>query len=191
MKGEWCYYRRKYSAQVCEDIIRTAKSRPGKDATMGVSGEVQDNKFRKSKIRFVYPGDPQLDFLFADIWKMALECNDEWFGFHLSKLDYLQIAEYRAETLDEYRPHQDVFWLNGDAKYHRKLSVIIQLSNPYEYDGGDFEMYGVSEQPQDKSAIKDQGTVIFFPSFITHAALPVTRGERYSIAAWINGPKFV
>jgi predicted 2-oxoglutarate/Fe(II)-dependent dioxygenase YbiX len=38
--------------------------------------------------------------------------------------------------------------------------------------------------------MRQQGTVIFFPSFVRHAALPVTEGKRHSIAAWFDGPKW-
>lgn len=189
MKGEWAYYKGRYSKEVCDNIIQVAKSRPSNDAQMGVDGKSQINEYRKSKVRWVYPGDKQLDWLFADIWKMALETNNTWFDFQLSKMDFLQIAEYEGDKRGEYKKHRDVFYMNDDAKYHRKLSVIIQLSDPAEYDNGDFQFYGVHQQPL-KEEIKTQGTVLFFPAFIEHAALPVTMGTRYSIAGWIEGPKW-
>lgn len=189
MKGEWGYYKSRYTKEQCDFIVNVAKSRPANDAQMGVDGTSQNNQYRKSKVRWVYPGDHKLDFLFGDIWKMALETNNNYFDFQLSKIDYLQIAEYDGDQRGEYKKHQDVFWMNNDTKYHRKLSVIIQLSNPTDYDNGDFTFYGIQQQPKAED-IKAQGTVLFFPSFIEHAALPVTQGMRYSIAAWIDGPKW-
>jgi PKHD-type hydroxylase len=188
MKGEWCFWGSAISKTQCQNVIDIIKSRPAKDATLGVEGERKDSQYRRSKIRWVLPGDNQLDWLFADLWKMALKSNDEWFGFHLSKMDYLQVAEYDAVFKGEYKIHHDVFYMNG-SNYHRKLSAIIQLSDPNDYEGGDFELYETQEQP-DKQAIKAQGSVIFFPSFIRHAALPVTKGLRYSVAAWIDGPRW-
>jgi len=47
----------------------------------------------------------------------------------------------------------------------------------------------VSEYPN-PAEMREQGTVIFFPSFTRHAALPVTAGKRYSVAAWFDGPKW-
>jgi PKHD-type hydroxylase len=137
-------------------------------------------------VRWVYPGDAQLNFLFNDLWAMALQANDDFFDFHLSKMGYLQVAEYKASEQGEYKAHQDVFYMNGDPKYHRKLSAIIQLSDPNSYDGGDFEVYG-TQQPLPKEDCRAQGSVIFFPAFIQHAALPVTMGVRYSVASWIDG----
>lgn len=189
MKGEWAYYKSKYTKEQCEFIMNVAKSRPANDATMGVDGKGDTTNYRKSKVRWVYPNDTQLAYLFDDIWKMAIETNNTYFDFQLSKIDYLQIAEYDGDVRGEYKKHQDVFYMNDDLKYHRKLSVIIQLSDSATYDNGDFKFYGVQEHPKAED-LKAQGTVIFFPSFIEHAALPVISGMRYSIAAWIDGPKW-
>jgi PKHD-type hydroxylase len=186
MKGEWCYWSGALSKEQCELVIQTIKTRPAQDATLGASGERSDSQYRRSKIRFIRPDDIQLGFLFDLLWKQSLKANDDWFGFHLSKIDYLQVAEYNGDQKGEYKPHHDVFYING-TEYHRKLSAIIQLSDPATYIGGSFEMYDTSSNPP-ADKIKEQGCAIFFPSFVRHAALPVTQGTRYSIAAWIDGP---
>ena len=36
--------------------------------------------------------------------------------------------------------------------------------------------------------IKNQGSAVFFPSFIEHQAEKVTKGKRYSLAVWWDGP---
>lgn len=79
--------------------------------------------------------------------------------------------------------------MNGDPYYHRKLSCVIQLSDPATYEGGDLTFEHVAQYPNAEE-MRQQGTAIFFPSFVRHAALPVTSGKRYSIAAWFDGPKW-
>ena len=37
---------------------------------------------------------------------------------------------------------------------------------------------------------KEQGKLILFPSYVLHEVKPVTKGERYSLVAWITGPQF-
>ena len=37
---------------------------------------------------------------------------------------------------------------------------------------------------------KNQGTIIVFPSFIRHRVNPVTKGIRYSLVNWFEGPAF-
>jgi hypothetical protein len=71
----------------------------------------------------------------------------------------------------------------------RKLSLTVQLSDPSEYEGGEFEIwYGHSgefvELPRKK------GDVIIFPSFLMHRVKPITRGQRKALVFWTGGEPF-
>jgi len=189
MNGEWCYFKSKISKDVCEHIIESASKLPKTDATIGHSeNSARLDELRKSKISFIIKHDPNYKAIFNELWQMALVANEDWFNFHITKLDFLQFAEYDSAYEGYYGKHHDVFWLNGDKKYHRKLSCIVQLSDPNNYEGGDFELY--ADQMPNPNELKEQGTVIFFPSFIEHQAKPVTKGTRYSLAGWFEGPKW-
>jgi PKHD-type hydroxylase len=189
MRGEWCYFKANFDAVWCNYIVEVLKRRPASPATIGVEGTKVNDGLRKSSIWFVRPDDAELKFIFPELWKLALRANDDWFGFHLSRLDYVQIARYESESGDRYGRHHDVFWLNRDPAYHRKLSCVVQLTNPADYDGGDLVFHGVEEQPS-AAEMREQGTAVFFPSFVEHEAKPVVKGVRYSIAAWFDGPKW-
>ena len=190
MKGEWCYFKSYFPADYCQHIIDTALRREPSEAQIGTRDGIQkDDSFRRSSIRFVNKGDPELDYLFDELWKLAIRANQDWFDLHISKLDYYQIAEYDSANRGEYKTHHDIFYMNGDPYYHRKLSCVIQLSDPATYEGGDLVFEHVEHQPNHED-MRQQGTAIFFPSFIRHAALPVTAGKRYSIASWFDGPKW-
>lgn len=190
MRGEWCYFKSYFTKQQCDKMVETIQKRPHKDAQIGVNGTIAtDSSFRKSNIRFVNKGDAELGYMFDELWKNAIVANNDWFNFHISKLDYLQFAEYESANRGEYKTHHDVFYMNNDPVYHRKLSCIVQLSDPKTYKGGDLELMEVDTHPN-KEEMRQQGTVIFFPSFVRHAALPVTEGKRHSIAAWFDGPKW-
>lgn len=190
MRGEWCYFKSYFTKQQCDKMVETIQKRPHKDAQIGVNGTIAtDSSFRKSKIRFVNKGDSELGYMFDELWKNAIVANNDWFNFHISKLDYLQFAEYDSANKGQYKTHHDVFYMNNDPVYHRKLSCIVQLSDPKTYKGGDLELMEVDTVPN-KEEMRQQGTVIFFPSFVRHAALPVTEGKRHSIAAWFDGPKW-
>lgn len=190
MRGEWCYFKSYFPADVCKHIIDTALTREPSEAQIGTDAGVKaDDSFRRSSIRFVNQGDAELGFVFDELWKLAIRANQEWFDVHISKLDYYQIAEYDGERRGEYKTHHDIFYINGDPYYHRKLSCVIQLSDPADYKGGDLTFEHVAAYPNAEE-MRQQGTVIFFPSFVRHAAQPVTEGKRYSIAAWFDGPKW-
>lgn len=190
MKGEWCYFKSYLPADYCQRIVDTVLQRPAQDAKIGVSGGVgTDSSFRRSAIRFVNRGDQELDYVFDELWKLAIRANADWFDVQISRLDYFQVAEYDGKYSGEYKTHHDIFYMNGDPYYHRKLSCVVQLSDPKDYEGGDLTFEHVQQNPN-ADEMKEQGTVIFFPSFVRHAAKPVTSGTRYSLAAWFDGPKW-
>ena len=190
MNGEWCYFKSYFSKQQCEEIINLGMQQPSQDALVGLNGSaVTDDANRRSTIRFLPKNEPQFKPLFEELWKTAIQANHDFFNVHITKLDFVQLAEYDYQYQGEYKDHHDVFWLNNDPFYHRKLSCIIQLSDPDDYVGGDFEM-GNHITPLPREDCRLQGTVIYFPSFLVHRATPVIRGTRYSIAAWFDGPKW-
>jgi PKHD-type hydroxylase len=189
MNGEWCYYKKRFSKEQCDFILEEGLKLPAQDATLGVGGESQDNSYRRSKIRFIQQSDSKFQFLFDDIWKMGIEANANWFNFHITRLTFIQLAEYDEAYQGEYKKHHDVFWMNNDPFYHRKLTCVIQLTNPSEYDGGDFEIFNEQDKPN-KEEIREQGSVIFIPSFVEHQATPVIKGKRHSLAVWFEGPKW-
>lgn len=189
MKGEWCFYDSYFDPDTCKYIVDTIKTRPAQDALVGTDNfENLNEETRRSKIRFVNAGDPELGFIFEALWKTAIQANQQFFNFHITHLDYIQVAEYDAKYKGEYKAHQDVFWISNGER-HRKLSAVIQLTDPAEYQGGDLQLLDISEYPP-AEPLKNQGSITFFPSFVMHQALPVTQGTRYSIAAWFEGPKW-
>jgi len=190
MRGEWCYFKSYFTTEECNTILQVGLTLPEQDATIGVEGVIVNSDTRKSKVRFIQKNDIRFEWLFDKLWKMSVTANDEWFNFNISRITYIQLAEYDSEYLGEYKIHKDVFWINDDPKYHRKLSCIVQLTDPATYEGGDFELYNLSTNYPDNKEIKQLGTAIFIPSFIDHAATPVTSGKRYSLAAWFEGPKW-
>jgi PKHD-type hydroxylase len=69
----------------------------------------------------------------------------------------------------------------------RKITVVCLLNNIQEFRGGEFEMKFKSELYC--PALK-KGSVIAFPSFISHRVAPVMQGARYTATLWLTGPKF-
>ena len=76
----------------------------------------------------------------------------------------------------------------------RKLSCIVALSDPKEYEGGEVQ-FDFRNTPNGSNIItcekiKDQGSIIIFPSFVWHQVKPITKGTRYSLVCWTLGKKF-
>ena len=189
MKGEWCYFQNVFTPEECDYIIQEGLKVPGKKATLGVEGSLTDTKYRNSDIRFFQHYDQQFQFVFDRLWKYAIPANREWFQFNINKLDYIQMATYDASYQGFYARHNDVFWMNNDPIYHRKITCVVQLTDQITYEGGNLELFNLQQYP-DVNEVRKQGTAFFFPSFIDHQATPVTQGTRYSLAAWFDGPKW-
>ena len=63
---------------------------------------------------------------------------------------------------------------------HRRMSIIIGLSEPHEYDGGELVF------PNDNLKYKiGKGSAIIFDGRLLHEVLPVTKGKRYVIQAFL------
>lgn len=69
----------------------------------------------------------------------------------------------------------------------RKLSCVLHLSDPLEYEGGDFEIKGPHE---DYVAPKGKGMLLAFNSAKIHRVTPVTRGIRRVLVMFATGPHF-
>lgn len=189
MRGEWVYNAGYFCKEDCEKLIEMAKVLPTTDAGMGYYSEATNSEYRRTKLRWIdRTTNPEFEPIYNEFWKFLISINHDWFGFNINHLPPLQFTEYTEEQQSEYKSHQDVFWLNPTHR-HRKLTLILQLSDPADYDGGDLILESVGEKP-DSARIRMQGTFIAFPSFVWHSLTPVTRGTRHSLVAWFEGPKF-
>ena len=69
-------------------------------------------------------------------------------------------------------------WTNYSC--HRRMSIIICLSEPTDYEGGELIF------PNNNLSYKiDKGTAIIFDGRLLHEVLPVTKGKRYVIQAFL------
>lgn len=69
----------------------------------------------------------------------------------------------------------------------RKLSAVLQLSGPEEYEGGDFEVMMGTEPLAGR---RELGLITVFPSYRLHRVKPVTSGKRRALVAFAGGPDF-
>jgi len=75
----------------------------------------------------------------------------------------------------------------GPGISNRKISCVLQLSDPEEYDGGDLQM---NPGGQILTVPKQLGTICFFPSFMLHRVTPLNSGVRKSLVNWFCGANF-
>ncbi len=130
---------------------------------------------------FMDPGWKKISEILDPIVQLA---NREVFGFDISGISEYQIAKYNIS--EYYKEHMDCKLRNAPST--RKLSVTVQLSDPNEYDGGDF-IFG-KDIPQPPKQVKNKGSILVFPSFLYHQITPVKKGDRFSLVGWYEGPQW-
>lgn len=124
-------------------------------------------------------------WIYQKLTKVVLKNNEDIFNFDLTMLENLQFTYYDASEEGCYKPHIDPnVW---SLPHNRKLSLVMQLSDPSEYEGGDLLLHN-GHNPT--IVHKEKGMIVCFPSYTLHEVTPVTKGERYSLVTWVHGPAF-
>jgi PKHD-type hydroxylase len=180
------------SSEYCDYISnQVAVKFPEHGATIGEVEEKEKNNSdgRKSRIRWISPREDTRE-LFRCFEYMMQDINRKNFGFDISfGVENFQYTEYWGSEKGHYTWHMDTH--HGTYFSDRKLSMSLQLSDPSEYEGGIFciEKYA-TPQPFDMAALAPKGSMIIFPSYISHCVTPVTSGVRKSLVGWWNGPAY-
>lgn len=192
MKQWWQYWQSYFPSSACDKLISQISALPVQVGKIGHGSDnfIEDTSIRSSKIRWLNKLDLNFLSLFNTVEHLFHEANKNAFGFDVVRFSEIQFTEYHATDSGHYSWHIDTSW-TSPALYRRKLSMVIQLSDPVEYNGGDFEMdIGECQEVPNPKSIREQGTVIVFPSFLRHRVTPVTAGIRRSLVVWMEGPPF-
>ena len=103
--------------------------------------------------------------------------NDAGLACHYKPLTVGNRVEGRAED-----------FVQENTELVRKLSFVLQLSDPDDYEGGNLQL--LDEAGKSYFAPRQRGTVVLFDSRTQHRVLPVTSGLRKSIVGWTVGPRW-
>jgi|TARA_R110000823_G_scaffold55949_1_gene136361 PKHD-type hydroxylase len=148
----------------------------------GNGGEVND-KVRRSELNWLHK-DPECAWVFEQLAHVAASLNAAHFGFDLTGFgEALQLTNYHEARQGNYIWHQDF----GAANVSRKLSMVLQLSDPNDYEGGELQIL-TSGQPTGMQ--KKRGLITVFPAWTLHQVTPVVRGTRQTLVTWVSGPAF-
>jgi PKHD-type hydroxylase len=165
------------------DIIVLGKRLNVQRASTGGSG-VNCLDHRKSFVSWISINE-STSWIFEKITSVVKEHNQKFYNFDLTMIERLQFTYYSSEEEGMYKQHVDPLeWSNP---HNRKLSLVLQLSDPSEYEGGELKLH-LGNTPT--SIEKRLGLMVSFPSYTLHEVTPVTKGERYSLVVWVHGPAF-
>ena len=121
-------------------------------------------------------GDPSLSF----IEKFGHYINSMYWQYDLDEPCVTWMQTY-AEGGD-YDLHAD-----ADPGRMRKMTAVVLLTDPNDYDGGDLSIYWY---PAQWRVPRTQGTIVCFQPWILHDVSKVTRGVRQSLNVSYWGPNF-
>lgn len=165
------------------ELIRTIGDKTPKQAATTVADEndvVSD--YRKSEIAWL-DDNQETRWLYEKIADLCKIANRNMWNFDIwGYQDSFQYTVYYGDG-GHYDWHVDL----GPGISNRKISFVLQLSDPGEYDGGDLQM---NPGGQIMTVPKGLGTLCFFPSFMLHRVTPLNSGVRKSLVNWFCGANF-
>ena len=189
-------------SRVCDEIIKYGKS---KNSQQALTGDFQDkeklNEEDEKKLKKLR--DSRVVFL-DELWVYKeitpfiniANQNAKW-NFTWERTESCQVTEYGPHQYygwhcDAWKyPYSEPPWRKGLI---RKLSIILSLSDPSDYEGGELE-FDLKQEPEPTKRIckeiKSKGSIVVFPSFMWHRVKPVTKGIRHSLVAWNLGKPYV
>lgn len=154
--------------------------------TVSSGGELEnpDKEIRSSKVAWI-SNNEESNFIYERLAFVARQLNAKFYNFDLyGFLEDMQYTVYEESYEGHYNWHID---MSDAAPAARKLSLVVQLSDPSEYEGGELQVMNSSTV---KSVEKKKGLVAAFPSWVLHKVSPVTKGTRHTLVIWVCGPSF-
>jgi len=174
------FYENAFSKEECESIKKLGIERGMKESSL--FNDNIDKAVRNSQNSWI-PWSEEVDWIYQRLSNFIIHCNNNVYNFDLNGFfEDIQFTRYGEGCFYNY--HEDIGPGGGSI---RKLSVVLQLSDENDYEGGELCLFSGNQKIR---ASKKQGTLIFFPSYVTHKVEKVKSGERFSLVSWISGQPF-
>jgi len=174
-------FREKFlSPEECERVLILLNQYPLKE--FAARKEDSSGDLRKSRASAL-PWTQESAGICQRLAAAVVEANKSLYNFNLTGIvENLQIDEYGVGQYFDW--HQDFGF--REQSIH-KLNIVVQLSDPNRYQGGDLELQSGSTV---RKAPRSRGAITMFPSFVPQRITPVTSGVRHSLVGWVSGPPF-
>jgi PKHD-type hydroxylase len=136
---------------------------------------------RRTKVAVFTPStrDRRISWFGHKLLGIVATLNKQIWRFDITHLSEVYVLRYYKG--DQVALHGDLMVGSCD----RKIGVLVQLSRPEAYEGGELE-YGTPPM----AASRERGGLLVFPAWMPHRVTPVTAGTRYSAACFALGPPF-
>jgi PKHD-type hydroxylase len=173
------YFTNVFTPEELVKIVEIGEKTPKTNATtVGTEGDIV-SEYRLSEISWLNEND-ETSWLYLKLAEHAKIANEVMWNFDIWGFgDSLQYTRYYGNG-GHYDWHADL----GPGISNRKLSCVLQLSTPEEYEGGELQM---NPGGNIISVPKGLGTLCFFPSFLLHRVTPLSSGVILSLVTWFRG----
>jgi hypothetical protein len=144
-----------------------------------VSGNIKLHSAETQRVR----GNLE-SFPFTVFRDAIIAANSDFYNFQLLGMldnDFPQVVKYSKG--DFYNLHAEL----NPGLTTRKLSFLINLNDPLEYEGGEIEFLNTE---MNDAVINSPGTMIVFPSFVPFKIKPIKKGKKFIITGSIHGDSF-
>lgn len=175
-----------FNKEECEKIISFADHRYPNPAKVGGGGPGNTKREIRSADIYDITPEPETAWIHQKVSNAVYFANKNHFDYDVNTISHaLQLIHYRADEKipGHYDWHIDAG--PGDS-ITRKISFTVQLSDPNNYTGCDLL---VNDHGKEVKAIRDQGSLSMFPSYMPHCVTPIESGERWALVIWVHGPK--
>jgi PKHD-type hydroxylase len=149
-----------------------------------VDGDSQSDKIRASKTGWIR-NSTEMEWFYDRMAFVARQLNAKFYNFDLfGFVEDMQYTVYEGDASAHYTWHRDASFKSPAP---RKLSLVLQLSDPGAYEGGELQVLVSSNED---AVVKQRGLIAAFPAWNLHRVTPVTSGIRKTIVVWVAGPEF-
>jgi PKHD-type hydroxylase len=152
-----------------------------------------DKKHRNCDVKIISLNE-KTNWIYEKIIDKINFINYKNYNMILKFIEPLNFLKYSYNEFEDdsgyYHIHVDDDGLYSSHNYLiiRKLTFVVQLSEPQDYEGGKLFLYYNQEKHESPNEF---GSIIIFPSRIAHEVTPITKGNRYSLVGWIVGPNIL
>lgn len=182
----FAWWENAFSTEQLDWLQQKAKEPQMKAQVGGDNGGGVNTNIRRSDVSWL-KNNTETSWVFDILAHVVSSLNAQYFRFDLTGFgEPIQLTSYDSAENGMYGWHVD-FGTSSESP-SRKLSVVVQLSDPSEYEGGLLEL-----RPHGNEIFKmrkQRGFITVFPSWTLHQVTPVTQGTRQSLVLWVSGPSF-
>lgn len=196
-KYKYWIFEKALDPNLCDAIVKIGLSKQKKKAlVLGFEEKEKEGKLTEKDLKEIneirqsnvaWLNEPWLYKILQNYLEMA-NVRSGW-EYQWSHSEEIQFTEYKDGCFYDW--HADSDDNSTREKVCRKLSMSVSLTDPKEYEGGEFEFDYRNKTKtsaiEEVTRLKPKGSILVFPSYIFHRVKPVTKGTRHSLVMWTLG----